>query len=195
MTIGNIPKHIRRKPSRQGQILLAYLPTSKLGHITNKASRRHCLSNLFHYCMQSILKPLEKARREGIELVNGDGTVRRCYPILAAYVGDYPEQVLVSIVKSGNCPICPAPRDDIGNWDDILGLAIQIELLPLSILLAKVPPNLQKHVRWRYKTCSVRILEGSTICQYLFLHHARHFASAISRDSQAPYRMDTIGLW
>ena len=121
MTIGNIPKHIRRKPSRQGQILLAYLPTSKLGHITNKASRRRCLSNLFHYCMKTILKPLEKAGRDGIELVSGDGAVRRCYPILAAYVGDYPEQVLVSIVKSGNCPICPAPRDDIGSWDHILG--------------------------------------------------------------------------
>ena len=121
MTIGNIPKHIRRKPSRQGQVLLAYLPTSKLEHISNKASRRRCISNLFHYCMQSILKPLEIAGREGINLTSGDGAVRRCYPILAAYVGDYPEQVLVSIVKSGNCPICPAPREDIGNWDDILG--------------------------------------------------------------------------
>ena len=121
MTIGNIPKHIRRKPSRQGQILLAYLPTSKLGHITNKASRRRCLSNLFHYCMKTILKPLEKAGRDGIELVSGDGAVKRCYPILAAYVGDYPKQVLVSIVKLGNCPICPAPCDDIGSWNHILG--------------------------------------------------------------------------
>jgi len=38
LTIGNILKHIRRKPSRQGQVLLAYLPTSKLSHITNKSS-------------------------------------------------------------------------------------------------------------------------------------------------------------
>jgi Plavaka transposase len=120
LTIGNIPKHIRRKPSRQGQVLLAYLPTSKLDHITNKASRRRCMSNLFHYCMRSIIKPLEKAGREGINLVSGDGAVRRCYPILAAYVGDYPEQLLVSIVKSGNCPVCPAPREDIENWDNIL---------------------------------------------------------------------------
>jgi hypothetical protein len=65
--------------------------------------------------MQSIVKPLEKAGRERINLVSGDGAVRRCYPILAAYVGDYPEQLLVSIVKSGNCPICPALRKDIEN--------------------------------------------------------------------------------
>jgi hypothetical protein len=28
MTIGNIPKEIRRKPSRRAYVLLAYLPTS-----------------------------------------------------------------------------------------------------------------------------------------------------------------------
>jgi hypothetical protein len=70
--------------------------------------------------MEYIVKPLKRAGQEGIILVSGDGAVRRCYPILAAYVGDYPEQTLVALVKSGNCPICPAPRGDIGNWDSIL---------------------------------------------------------------------------
>ena len=56
---------------------------------------------------------MKRAGQEGIILVSGDGAVRRCYPILAAYIGDYPEQTLVALVKSGNCPICPAPRDDI----------------------------------------------------------------------------------
>lgn len=52
MTIGNLPKEIRRKPSLHGQILLAYLPTSRLEHITNKAARRQTLANLFHVCMR-----------------------------------------------------------------------------------------------------------------------------------------------
>ena len=78
------------------------------------------MSNLFHHCMQSIVKKMERAGREGIILVSGDGAVRRCFPILAAYIGDYPEQILVALVKSGTCPICPAPRDEIGNWDSIL---------------------------------------------------------------------------
>lgn len=39
MTIGNIPKDIRRKPSRQAHVLLAYLPTTRLEHVTNKAAR------------------------------------------------------------------------------------------------------------------------------------------------------------
>ena len=59
ITIGNLPKRIRSKPSRHGQILLAYLPTSKLEHITNKAARRRTLANLFHACLHRALSPLK----------------------------------------------------------------------------------------------------------------------------------------
>ncbi|KAF9049009.1 hypothetical protein BJ165DRAFT_1402848 [Panaeolus papilionaceus] len=115
MTIGNLPKHIRHKPTRQAQILIAYLPTTKLKHITNCASRRRCLTNLFHHCMSHITKPLGLAGRTGAIFVSGDGKARRCYPILAAYVGDYPEQLLVTCVKFLECPVCPTPRNEIGN--------------------------------------------------------------------------------
>jgi Plavaka transposase len=70
--------------------------------------------------MQTIVEPLESAGHEGIILVSGNGATRRCFPILAVYVGDYPEQILVSLVKTGTCPICPALCNDIGNWDSIL---------------------------------------------------------------------------
>ena len=39
MTISNIPKEIRRKPSKHAYILLAYLPTTRLTHVSNKAQR------------------------------------------------------------------------------------------------------------------------------------------------------------
>lgn len=70
--------------------------------------------------MQYILKPLERAGRHGIALTSGDGATRLCFPILAAYVGDYPEQILVGLVKNGECPICPAPRLEIEDWDSVL---------------------------------------------------------------------------
>ena len=78
------------------------------------------MSNLFHHCMQTIVKPLEHAGCDGIILISGDGAARRCFPILAAYVGDYLEQILILLVKTGTCPICPAPRNEIGNWESIL---------------------------------------------------------------------------
>ncbi|KAH8080741.1 hypothetical protein BXZ70DRAFT_910952, partial [Cristinia sonorae] len=112
MTIGNIPKEIRRKPSLGSQILLAYLPTTRLEHITNKAARRRTSANLFHACMRKILERLKDAGEFGVPMASGDGVVRRCHPIFAAHVGDYPEQVLVTCVKYRKCPCCPADLDD-----------------------------------------------------------------------------------
>ena len=114
ITIGNLPKRIRSKPSRHGQILLAYLPTSKLEHITNKAARRRTLANLFHACLHRALSPLKSAGVDGIELTRGDGVKHRGHPIFAVHVGDYPEQLLVTGCKNGECPKCPLLRDDIG---------------------------------------------------------------------------------
>ncbi|KAI0673079.1 hypothetical protein C8Q78DRAFT_970055 [Trametes maxima] len=116
LTIGNLPKDVRRKPSRRGQILLAYLPTTRLEHITNKAARRRMLINLYHACMSRILKPLKMAGIDGIVLASGDGVLRRGHPILAVHVGDYLEQVLVTGCKQGECPKCPVPTDQLGEF-------------------------------------------------------------------------------
>lgn len=115
MTIGNLPKAIRNKPSRQGQILLAYLPTSKLKSITNKAARRRMVTNLFHGCLQRILSPLVDVGIKGIPMSDGMGITRRIHPILAVYVGDYPEQVLVTGVKTRDCPKCDISSTQLGN--------------------------------------------------------------------------------
>ncbi|EIW56974.1 uncharacterized protein TRAVEDRAFT_170977 [Trametes versicolor FP-101664 SS1] len=118
MTIGNLPKDVRRKPSRRGQILLAYLPSSNLKHIVNKAARRRTLANLFHACMGHVLAPLREAGVHGIDIVSGDGVTRRGHPIFAMYIGDYPEQLLVTCCKTGTCPKCDVSRDDVGSSTD-----------------------------------------------------------------------------
>src|SRR5690349_20360505 len=76
LMLGNIPKHIRCKPSRQAQILLAYLLTEKVDYITNQASRRRSNANLFHACMAFITEPLRMAGCNGMILVSGDGAAR-----------------------------------------------------------------------------------------------------------------------
>lgn len=113
LTIGNILKEIRRKPSFHAQTLLGYLPATRLEHIQNQSSRRRALANLFHACMCRILRPLESAGITGIELATGDGVVRRCYPLLAVFVGDYPEQCLVTCSK--HCPRCPIAKNQLGE--------------------------------------------------------------------------------
>ena len=96
LTIANFPKDIRSKPSQRGQILLGYLPTTKLEQVQNKAARRRMLANLFHASVSRILEPLRELGEKGVPIMSGDGISRRVHPILAAFVGNYPEQVLVT---------------------------------------------------------------------------------------------------
>ncbi|KAI1784619.1 hypothetical protein LXA43DRAFT_976614 [Ganoderma leucocontextum] len=118
LTIGNLPKDVRRKPSRRGQILLAYLPSSRLEHITSKTVHRRVVANLFHVCMSAILKPLIKAGIDGIRITSGDSVERRGHPIFAMYIGDYPEQLLVTCCKYGTCPKCNIPPNELGDSTD-----------------------------------------------------------------------------
>ncbi|KAJ3850587.1 hypothetical protein EV368DRAFT_75035 [Lentinula lateritia] len=109
LTIGNLPKEIRRKPSQQGQILLAYLPTSRLQHITS-------IANLFHACMGDLLAPLKEAGVNGVVLSSEDGIKRHCHPILAVYIGDYPEQMLVTCSYYGTSPVCIVSKNQLGDY-------------------------------------------------------------------------------
>ncbi|KAJ7935003.1 hypothetical protein B0H13DRAFT_1854710 [Mycena leptocephala] len=117
MTIGNIPKEIRRKPSRRAYVLLAYLPTLRLSHIKNKAARRRTLANLFHACLTFITAPLQTAGIMGIPITSGDGKLRRGHPIVACYISDYPEQLLVACVKTGLCPTGQVDHESLGDGD------------------------------------------------------------------------------
>ncbi|KIJ67367.1 hypothetical protein HYDPIDRAFT_84908 [Hydnomerulius pinastri MD-312] len=109
---------IRRKPSRRAQILVGYLPTAKLEHITNKSARRRTLANVFRACMRELLHPLKDAGLHGTPMRSGDGILRRVHPLVACYIGDYPEQLLVMGVKTGECPGCEVPRGELGSTSD-----------------------------------------------------------------------------
>ena len=110
LTLGNIPKSLRRKPGSRACVLIAYLSVDKPSKegLSKTALRLHNYE-IFHRSMAVVLQPLKAAgnpRGPGIEMVGGDGAVRRVYPILATYVADYPEQCLVTCTKYGTCPKC-----------------------------------------------------------------------------------------
>jgi hypothetical protein len=115
LVIGNIPKDIRRKPSRSAQMLVGYIPTTKLEGIANKTARRRSLANLYHACMDLVLRPIQTNGERGLAMMSGDGTWRRCHPIFASFIGDYPEQALVTCTYNGRCPKCLVPSDQLGE--------------------------------------------------------------------------------
>src|SRR5712671_1356351 len=115
LTIGNIPKDICQKPSHRAQMLIAYLPTSKLEQIKVKATRHRALRNLFHACMRHLLGLISPLGEVGIPMVSGDGVWRRCHPVFATFVGNYPEQTLVTCTYYGCCPKCLVHLDQLGE--------------------------------------------------------------------------------
>ncbi|KAI9439656.1 hypothetical protein H4582DRAFT_2110965 [Lactarius indigo] len=121
MTIGNIPKEIRRKSSLHSYVLLGYLPTTKLEQVVNKAKRKRLTANLYHACMRRILEPLVSAGKDGVFMSTAEGLVHRNHPILASFIGDYPEQILATCSIYGDCPVCGTPQDDLGDFkpDDV----------------------------------------------------------------------------
>jgi hypothetical protein len=48
-------------------------------------------------------------------MASGDGILRRCHPIVACYIGDYPEQLLVTCVKTGWCPTGEVEHENLGD--------------------------------------------------------------------------------
>jgi hypothetical protein len=116
MTLGNIPRAIRRKPSQQACFLLGYLSVDKI--LKDQLSEREISSRaqrLFHDSLALILAPLKDAGTTGIEVIGGDGAVRLVFPVLACYIADYPEQCLVTCSKYGTCPKCLARSDELGE--------------------------------------------------------------------------------
>ncbi|KAH9484401.1 hypothetical protein JR316_0003882 [Psilocybe cubensis] len=116
LTIGNIPKAIRRKPSKHACILIAYLSVEKLDRtMMNDQQHRSRIQRLFHESMRIVLLPLIDAGNNGVEMASCDGAIRKVHPILTCYVADYPEQCLVTCTKYGTCVKCQAPATDLGQ--------------------------------------------------------------------------------
>ncbi|KAF8594669.1 hypothetical protein BDV93DRAFT_420039, partial [Ceratobasidium sp. AG-I] len=136
LTIGNIPKATRRLVSARATVLVGYLPVSKFKCCTKGDARQQAEHWLFHTCMAKMMKSFGQAGSDRMEMECSDGWVRRCFPILGAYIADHPEQCLVACVKQNLCPGCRAPLKELGehgDWDTRDPDEVSTEILAESL--------------------------------------------------------------
>lgn len=111
LSIGNIRKDIRRKPNNNAWILIGLLP------IPPKGCGREISDEIFHRSIERILSPLAAldVAGSGTEFHCADGFLRRGYPILSAWVADYPEYRTITGCVNMRCPVCEIPAREMGH--------------------------------------------------------------------------------
>ncbi|QRW23250.1 hypothetical protein RhiXN_08286 [Rhizoctonia solani] len=106
LSIGNISKAVRRKPTKRSMIIIGYLPVDSFDDVPDDSSRQQYRADLLHRSLDEIFKPLKKVSSEGVLAWCADGCLRHIYPLIAAWVADYPEQNDIACTTQNGCPKC-----------------------------------------------------------------------------------------
>ncbi|KAG8731170.1 hypothetical protein FRC10_001977, partial [Ceratobasidium sp. 414] len=106
LTLGNISKNIRSKPTKRAMVLIGYLPVDSFEDVADEVTRRRYHGELLHQSLAEVFEPLKSASSDGILAWCSDGYMRHVYPIIAAWVADWPEQNDVACTTQSGCPKC-----------------------------------------------------------------------------------------
>jgi hypothetical protein len=104
VAMGTIRKDIRSTPKKCASILVRLIPGPTRG-VKN-------IDEASHSMVGTVLSQLSHLDISGPSLKwdFADGIQRQGYPLLAAWVEDYPEQVMIAQVSHGSCPMCEIPK-------------------------------------------------------------------------------------
>jgi hypothetical protein len=106
LTLANINKLIRHKPTTRVTTLLAYLPVDKCLYVKDKDKRSYLKRELTHQAMKTLFQELREVSVQGVERLCTDGWYCWAYAIVAGVVLDNKDQVLDMGILSSGCPKC-----------------------------------------------------------------------------------------
>ena len=106
ITLGNLPSTRRNSPGSMAVLLLALLPVPpKLSKSTSADKhQRRINAETLQLVFQLLFEPLQAVAHKGVNIDCADGKVRRCFPVLSAWIADHMENVVLHGVKSNPCP-------------------------------------------------------------------------------------------
>ena len=104
LMIGNIRKDICCTPKQRAWIFVGLIPCPGKGAKDT--------DDAWHSAVGTVQSPLRNLgiTGPGSKWDCAEGSQRQCYPLLAAWVGDYPEQVIVAQVIYSSCLMWEFPK-------------------------------------------------------------------------------------
>ncbi|KAF9222828.1 hypothetical protein BS17DRAFT_836007 [Gyrodon lividus] len=72
-------------------------------------------ARVYHFAISVVMKNLKIAHRDGVVMSDPQGYLRVIHTPLAAWIADYPEQLLIACVSSKNSPISTATAAQFGD--------------------------------------------------------------------------------
>ncbi|GAB1521087.1 hypothetical protein RhiTH_004178 [Rhizoctonia solani] len=106
LLIGNISKAVRQKPTKRSMIIIGYLPVDSFDNVPDNSSRQQYCADLLHRSLNKIFKPLKKVSSKGVLAWCANGCLRHIYPLIVAWVANYPEQNDIACTTQNGCPKC-----------------------------------------------------------------------------------------
>jgi len=115
--LGNLPSARLNTPGSRAVLLLALLPVPPKLSKSTKADQyqRQVNADTLQDVFEFIFAPLQHEALDGVPIACADGKVRRCFPILSAWVADHIENVTLHGLKSNVCPTCEVPAGELGT--------------------------------------------------------------------------------
>jgi len=157
LTISHIRNDIRYTPNKRAWILVGLIPCPPKG-VNNADKAWH---SAVGYALSLHLNV--DITGPGLKWDGADGLQGQCYSVLAAWVGDGPEQVMVVQVLYGSCPMCEVtkgapmghstfqPLDNLQDQHVYLELCDETNINVLHIFGAHPIWN----QFWQYPLCNV----------------------------------------
>jgi hypothetical protein len=96
MTIGNITSDMRRKNREISSMVVANIPVPpKLDKATEaeKQAFRDRKNQLLQHVISSLIDCISGESNVNFTAICADQKVRRCFPKVVGWIGDYPEQI------------------------------------------------------------------------------------------------------
>jgi hypothetical protein len=112
--LANVRMDVRMKYSNKCFLLCALMPVPNFIH-QNKRMRGVLRDRLVHQCLDIVLQPLKVGAAIGIMMSDPLGNRRFCFTLLAAYIADYQEAVMLAGVGGKTSPVTMAMYKKFGD--------------------------------------------------------------------------------